>query len=66
MTGQTAWGQGRFVVVVVVRADVFSQVGGARRHPEEGGAEEARAQGACVRKSPRGGVEGGRKVGWTE
>lgn len=40
--------------MVVVRADVVPQVGGATGHPEGGGTEEARAEWACVRRS-RGG-----------
>lgn len=46
----TAGGQG-WLSVVVVRADVVPQVGGATGHPEGGGTEEARAERACVRRS---------------
>lgn len=60
----TAGGQGWFSMVVV-RADVVSQVGGATGHPEGGGTEEARAERACVRKSWRGGKVCGMK-GWVE
>lgn len=48
---QTAGGQRWFSVVVVVRADVVPQVGGATGHPKGGGTEEARAERACVRRS---------------
>lgn len=41
---QTARGQRRFSVVVVVRANVVPQVGGATGHPKGGGTEEARAE----------------------
>lgn len=41
---QTARGQGWFSVVVVVRADVVPQVGGATGYPEGRGTEEARAE----------------------
>lgn len=40
---QTARGQG-WLSVVVVRAYVVPQVGGATGHPECGGTEEARAE----------------------
>lgn len=49
---QAAGGQGRFSVVVV-RADVVPQVGGATGHPKSGGIEEARAERACVRRRRR-------------
>lgn len=52
---QTAGGQRWFSVVVVVRADVVPQVGGATGHPEGRGTEEARAERACVRRSQGGG-----------
>lgn len=55
---QTAGGQRWFSVVVVVRADVVPQVGGATGHPEGGGTEEARAERACVRRSRGGGGRG--------
>lgn len=55
---QTAGGQRWFSVEEVVGADVVPQVGGATGHPEGGGAEEARAERACVRRS-QGGEGGG-------
>lgn len=65
---QTARGQRRFsvvvVVVVVMGADVVPQVGGARGHPEGWGTEEARTEWACVRTSQGG--EGVVKGGWVD
>lgn len=61
---QTAGGQGWFSeVVVVVRADVVPQVGGATGHPEGGGTEEARAERPCVRRRRRSRRGGGRCAG---